>query len=144
MPGTYAGFVNSAVGAKLAVQLGLPRPVRLRRYAADAPLIEGPVLVGGLPESPVAGHAKLLLEREGIDVVDSVPEGTKIGAVVLDLTGVESLRDLDLVRVAVADAAPRLRVQDRGVHAPAPLVARARVGGQRGGDREAALRQVPT
>ena len=48
MAGAYAGFVNSAVGARLAAQLGLPRPVRLRRYSADAPLVDSPVVVAGL------------------------------------------------------------------------------------------------
>ena len=47
MAGTYASFVNSAVGKKLAAQLGLPRPARLRRYDVGAPLLDGPVLVGG-------------------------------------------------------------------------------------------------
>ena len=31
MAAGYASFVNTAVGRKLATQLGLPRPVRLRR-----------------------------------------------------------------------------------------------------------------
>ena len=45
MSGAYANVVNSAVGRRFAAQLGLPRPVKLRRYAVGQPLIDGPVLV---------------------------------------------------------------------------------------------------
>ena len=113
MAGAYAGFVNSAVGTRLATQLGLPRPVRLRRYAADAPLIEGPVLVGGLTDAPVAVRARDLLAGEGVDVVDAVPDGEKIGAAVLDLTAVQDPADLDVVRVVLAPALKALRPSGR-------------------------------
>ncbi|MGA8980394.1 MAG: 3-oxoacyl-ACP reductase [Pedococcus sp.] len=113
MAGAYAGFVNSAVGTRLATQLGLPRPVRLRRHGADAPLIEGPVLVGGLTDAPVAVRARDLLAGEGVDVVDAVPDGEKIGAAVLDLTGVQDPADLDVVRVVLAPALKALRPSGR-------------------------------
>ena len=64
MVGTYASFVNSAVGRKLAAQLGLPRPARLRRYDVGAPLLDGPVLVGGHRDA-LAGRARDLLAGEG-------------------------------------------------------------------------------
>jgi 3-oxoacyl-[acyl-carrier protein] reductase len=41
----YTRFVNGGLGKKLSKQLGLPRPAILRRYAPDAPLTVGPVLV---------------------------------------------------------------------------------------------------
>ncbi|KQU68773.1 3-oxoacyl-ACP reductase [Phycicoccus sp. Root101] len=115
MTGAYAGFVNSAVGTKLAAQLGLPRPVRLRRYAADAPLVEGPVLVAGLADAPVAEHVRTLLSDEGVEVVDAVPAGSRLGAVVLDLTTVTEPGDLDLVRVVLAPAVKALRASGRVV-----------------------------
>ncbi|WP_406830746.1 3-oxoacyl-ACP reductase [Pedococcus sp. KACC 23699] len=115
MPGAYAGFVNSAVGTKLAAQLGLPRPVRLRRYAADAPLVEGPVLVGGLTSAPAASQVRDLLSRAGVEVVDTVAEGTKVGAVVIDLTTVQEPADLDVVRVVLAPAVKALRASGRVV-----------------------------
>ncbi len=43
----YGDLVHSSVGARVASALGLPRPERLRRYAAGAPLIDGPVVLGG-------------------------------------------------------------------------------------------------
>lgn len=45
MPDKYTKFVNGELGKKLSKQLGLPRPAVLRRYAPDAPLTVGPVLV---------------------------------------------------------------------------------------------------
>ena len=91
MAGTYAGIVNSAVGAKLAAQLGLPRPAKLRRYAVGAPLIEGPVLVGGLGEAPVAVRVRDLLKLEGVDTVTGVASSERVSAVVADLTEASEL-----------------------------------------------------
>ncbi|MEP6855799.1 MAG: 3-oxoacyl-ACP reductase [Pedococcus sp.] len=113
MAGAYAGFVNSALGTKLATRLGLPQPVRLRRYVAEAPLIEGPVLVGGLTDAPVATRAKDLLAEEGIEVVDAVPDGEKVGAAILDLTAVQGPGDLDGVRVLLAPALKAMRASGR-------------------------------
>ena len=80
MPGAYQGFVTNPIGKKLAVQLGLPRPVRLRRYAVGEPLIDGPVLVGGLGDAPVAARVRDLLKVEGVDTVDEVAQGTAVSA----------------------------------------------------------------
>lgn len=45
MADNYTKFVNGGLGKSLSKQLGLPRPAILRRYAPDAPLTVGPVLV---------------------------------------------------------------------------------------------------
>ena len=115
MAGAYAGFVNSAVGARLAAQLGLPRPVRLRRYSADAPLVEAPVLVAGLDDAPVAARVRDLLAREDVEVVASPPAGSKVGAVVLDLTAVHGPADLAVVRDVLGPAVKALRPSGRVV-----------------------------
>ncbi len=75
MPGAYASVVDTAVGKKLAAQLGLPRPARLRRYAVGEPLIDGPVLVGGHGEAPLAARVRSLLRGEAVDTVDEVASG---------------------------------------------------------------------
>jgi 3-oxoacyl-[acyl-carrier protein] reductase len=113
MAGAYAGIVNSAVGARLATQLGLPRPARLRRYAVGGPLIEGPVLVGGLGESPVASRVRDLLELEGVDAVDGVSAGDRVGAVVADLTEATVPGDLEALRALVAPALKGLHSSGR-------------------------------
>ncbi len=47
MSDTYLRLVNSGVTAKIAKQLGLPRPSPLQRYTPGQPLVDGPVLVLG-------------------------------------------------------------------------------------------------
>ena len=115
MAGTYAGLVSSPLGKKLAVQLGLPRPAQLRRYAVGAPLVDGPVLVGGLGESPVGTRVRALLDAEGIEYVAQVASGDRVGAVVADLTAVSTLDELDLLRALVAPALKGLRPSGRVV-----------------------------
>src|SRR4029079_13615905 len=102
MAGSCAGFVNSPVGRRLATQLGLPRPVRLRRYAAGDPLVEGPVLVGGLREAPVAERVPDLLNAAGVAALDEVGAGQRLGAVVADLTALQGPADLEALRALVA------------------------------------------
>lgn len=104
MAGTYAGIVNSRVGTRLAAQLGLPRPARLRRYAVGAPLIDGPVLVGGLGAAPVAARVRDLLKLEGVDAVDELPSGGRVAAVVADLTEAREPADLEVLRALVGPA----------------------------------------
>lgn len=104
MAGTYAGIVNSRLGTRLAAQLGLPRPARLRRYAVGAPLIDGPVLVGGLGAAPVAARVRDLLKLEGVDAVDELPSGGRVAAVVADLTEAREPADLEVLRALVGPA----------------------------------------
>jgi 3-oxoacyl-[acyl-carrier protein] reductase len=47
MSDRYISFANSAAGRTVVKRLGLPDPVRLRRYRPGDPDIEAPVLVGG-------------------------------------------------------------------------------------------------
>jgi 3-oxoacyl-[acyl-carrier protein] reductase len=111
----YASFVNTAVGKKLAAQLGLPRPVRLRRYAADAPLVDAPVLVGGHGDIPFAGRVRALLETESVTAVETVTPGQRVAAVVADLTAVESPEDLESLRALVGPALRALAPSGRVV-----------------------------
>ncbi|MDF2092109.1 3-oxoacyl-ACP reductase [Knoellia sp. 3-2P3] len=111
----YASFVNTGVGQKLAAQLGLPRPVRLRRYAADAPLVDGPVLVGGHGDAPLAGRVRALLEQESGTAVESLTQGQRVAAVVADLSAVESPEDLETLRSLVGPALRSLAPSGRVV-----------------------------
>src|SRR3569832_1576143 len=47
MADRYQDFASSSLGRLLVRNLGLPPPVRLDRYDAGAPWVDGPVLVGG-------------------------------------------------------------------------------------------------
>jgi 3-oxoacyl-[acyl-carrier protein] reductase len=97
----------------VAAQLGLPRPVRLRRYTPGDPLIEGPVLVGGHEDAPVAARVRTLLAADGVATVDEVATGYAVGAVVADLTDVADPADLEALRALVAPALKGLRPSGR-------------------------------
>ncbi|MCM3687898.1 3-oxoacyl-ACP reductase [Kocuria rosea] len=84
MADTYLDLVSSAPGAELARRLGLPRPVRLRRHRAGAPLVPGPVLVLGRGEEADRIAAALL--GWDLDVRRHPDDVARFGAIVLALT----------------------------------------------------------
>jgi 3-oxoacyl-[acyl-carrier protein] reductase len=89
----YTKFVNGGLGKKLSKQLGLPRPAILRRYAPDAPLTVGPVLVVSDDASAADADAiaKALVSWD-VDVRRSADGGDDLrwGGVVLVGTAAES------------------------------------------------------
>lgn len=112
MTDAYFDFANSALGARIASALGLPKPLVLERYAAGQPVIRGSVLLGGggepqllhalaaalksmeaqtlaharLPQwMAVANKAGLMTGRWG---VDGQP-GERVKALVFDATGMD-------------------------------------------------------
>lgn len=80
MTDRYTTFVSGGFGKKLAKQLGLPTPVRLRRYAPGEPLCEGPVAVVG--EGPYAAAVTAMLAARDIS---TEPGDGSIGGLVIDL-----------------------------------------------------------
>lgn len=64
----YTQLVNSPVVKRVAKQVGLPRPVPLRRYVPGSPLIEGRVLVGGAPSGRLAAPLMRVLVDVGAEV----------------------------------------------------------------------------
>ncbi len=64
----YTQLVNTPVGGVIAKQVGLPKPVPLRRYAAGKPVVEGKVLVGGAPGGRLAVPLMRVLADVGADV----------------------------------------------------------------------------
>ncbi len=113
MTDTYAQLVNSPVGARVARQLGLPRPTRLRRYAVGSPLVPGPVVVGGHGDAPLIGRIRSLLQAAGLETLETgVPEST-IAAVVADLSTVDNPADLESLRAIVAPALKQLSPSGR-------------------------------
>jgi 3-oxoacyl-[acyl-carrier protein] reductase len=110
---TYTQLVNSRVGRQLAGRLGLPRPVPLRRYAPGDPLVVGTVLVAGHGDAPLAGRMRRMLTGEHLDVVADASGPQRLGAVVLDLSGIEDPAQLDVVRTVVGPALKRLAPSGR-------------------------------
>ena len=107
MAGTYAGLVNSAVGAKLAAQLGLPRPAKLRRYAVGrSPSSTARCSWAAWGDAPVAVRVRDLLKREGDRHRRPRWRRRAGGAVVADLTEARGPRR---PRVAARPLAPALK-----------------------------------
>lgn len=101
MADSYTNFVSAGFGKKLAAQLGLPQPVKLKRYKPGQALVDGPVLVLGPSDCPSAeAVSQYMLEGmgsgEAIDIRRQAvsPGGNKWAAIVVVLTGVQSPSDL--------------------------------------------------
>ncbi len=100
----YGDLVRTGLGRKVVSSLHLPNPVRLRRYAPQAPLIEGPVVVAGHGAAPLASPITSMLTSSAIDVLGEVPADGRVGAVVADLSAAEHPQDLESLRAVVSPA----------------------------------------
>jgi 3-oxoacyl-[acyl-carrier protein] reductase len=92
MSDRYQSLIHTPVGQLLAKNLGLPNPVRLERYEAGAPLVDGTVVVGGsgrLTDAVVAS-----LDELGIASVSDATPGERYKGLVFDATGITSSADL--------------------------------------------------
>ncbi|HJQ03943.1 MAG TPA: 3-oxoacyl-ACP reductase [Nocardioides sp.] len=92
MSDKYQGFVSSPIGKILVKNLGLPNPVKLDRYTAGDPLVQGTVLVGG--RGRLAESLPGLLDGLGIASATAQAEGEKYKGLVFDATGITSTADL--------------------------------------------------
>ena len=101
MPDRYLKLVNSSVGSKVAGRVGLPQPIKLRRYTPSDPLLPGPALLGSTTGKPTAALRKLLTGA-GVELRDAVREGERISALVLDARPVKTPADLGAVREFLA------------------------------------------
>lgn len=109
----YAALLSSPLGKRVVDSLGLPKPTTLRRYAVDAPLLDGAALVGGLGEdTPIADRAKALLETEGVEIGDPF-DTLPVAAVIVDLTAMAGPADLERLRAVVAPSLKRLTSSGR-------------------------------
>ncbi|MGY1704045.1 3-oxoacyl-ACP reductase [Geodermatophilus sp. SYSU D00697] len=105
----YRDFANSGPGTAITRQLGLPRPAVLRRHEPGAPLLPGPALVGTAGEGRLAKHLTGLLEDAGVPVLPGVgDDGGRLGAVLLDATGLTGPADLAAAHAVLAPAVKRL------------------------------------
>jgi 3-oxoacyl-[acyl-carrier protein] reductase len=109
----YRDFANSGIGTTITKNLGLPRPAVLRRYEPGQPLLPGPAVVGSAGEGRLREEVTQLLKDAGVPVVspvvaDGSPDGEKLGAVVLDATGLTGPADLAGAHAFLAPAIKRL------------------------------------
>jgi 3-oxoacyl-[acyl-carrier protein] reductase len=116
----YRDFANSGLGTTITKNLGLPRPAVLRRYEPGQPLLPGPAVVGSAGEGRLREEVTRLLKDAGVTVVspvaaDGSTDGEKLGAVVLDATGLAGVPDLASAHDFLAPAIKRLRASGRVV-----------------------------
>jgi 3-oxoacyl-[acyl-carrier protein] reductase len=105
----YRDFANSGVGSTVAEQLGLPRPAVLRRYEPGAPLLTGPAVVGTTGGGRLHETLIRVLEDAGVPVQPpTATDGERLGAVLLDATGVTGPADLAAAHEFLAPAVRRL------------------------------------
>jgi 3-oxoacyl-[acyl-carrier protein] reductase len=85
MTDRYQDFVSSSLGQLLVKNLGLPNPVRLDRYVAGSPLVEGTVVVGGTGR--LAEHLPGILAALEVKTTTAADPGDRYRGLVLDATG---------------------------------------------------------
>jgi 3-oxoacyl-[acyl-carrier protein] reductase len=94
MSDRYTSFANTTAGRAVVKRLGLPEPLRLRRYRPGDPDVEGAVLVGG--SGRLAEPVRKLLQSIGAGT--EAGEGPYTGLVfdatgITDSTGLRALYD---------------------------------------------------
>ncbi|MFF0782658.1 3-oxoacyl-ACP reductase [Streptomyces sp. NPDC003720] len=94
MADRYLSFTGTAPGRFLTRRLGLPQPAELRRWSAEHPALEGPLL--HLTAGASALDLAPVLARAGLAPGDRDP-----AAVVLDATGVRDVGALAEVHAAL-------------------------------------------
>ena len=114
----YRDFANSGFGTTITKQLGLPRPGKLRRYTPGEPLLPGPVVIGSAGEGRLRDTVATAVKDAGGTVqspvtADGGTDGGKLGAVVLDATGLTGPADLAAAHDFLAPALKRLRPAGR-------------------------------
>ena len=125
MSDRYRDFANSGFGTTITKRLGLPRPAVLRRYEPGQPLLPGPVIVGSAGEGALRDTVSAVLKDAGVTVLSPVAadggsDGEKLGAVVLDATGLGSPADLAAAHDFLKPAIKRLRPSGRVLVLGAP------------------------
>jgi len=96
MSDRYQGFTSSPIGKLVVKNLGLPNPMKLERYSAGAPLVDGTVLVGG--RGRLVESLPGLLDTLGIASTSVKPDEGRVKGLVFDATGLTASGDLVALR----------------------------------------------
>ncbi|MFJ9829870.1 3-oxoacyl-ACP reductase [Streptomyces sp. NPDC101169] len=114
MADRYLSFTGTAPGRFLTRRLGLPQPAELRRWSAEHPALEGPLL--HLTAGASALDLAPVLARAGLAPGDRDP-----AAVVLDATGVRDVGALAEVHAALRPVVRSVAPSGRVLVLGAPL-----------------------
>lgn len=87
MRDVYQQFANSGLGSEVVNRLGLPKPVRLRRYEPGQPLLDGPALVGSSTGGRLSTAVRAVLADAGVEETPQDADA-KYGALIFDATGI--------------------------------------------------------
>ncbi|MFF1452621.1 3-oxoacyl-ACP reductase [Streptomyces sp. NPDC058274] len=99
MADRYLGFAGTAPGRFLTRRLGLPQPTALRRWSAERPVLEGPLL--HLTAGASGLDLEKVLARTGLEVRTAATGADRPAALVLDATGVAGVEGLAEVHAAL-------------------------------------------
>jgi 3-oxoacyl-[acyl-carrier protein] reductase len=113
----YTQLVNTPVGKAVAKQVGLPKPVPLKRWVPGSPVVEGRVLVGGAPSgrlavplaraladagasvsTPLRPDLRAAAAEAGLDAAPWTPKASadhRYAALVFDATGIAESAQLE-------------------------------------------------
>lgn len=100
MSDRYIHFVNSTLGHALARNLGLPMPITLDRFNADAPVVSGAVLFGSADTAALSKAIAGILKSIKADVHGQDGKAFSAGskqtfkALVFDASGIRDSADL--------------------------------------------------
>jgi 3-oxoacyl-[acyl-carrier protein] reductase len=114
MTDRYQDFVSSSLGRLLVKHLGLPDPVRLERYVAGSPLVDGTVVLGGTGR--LVEHLPAVLKSLDIESTTVTDPASRSKGLVFDATDLTdpgqlvALRDFFSPLMRSLEACPRLVV----------------------------------
>jgi 3-oxoacyl-[acyl-carrier protein] reductase len=97
----YQRLSSTPPGRFLVGRLGLPESTPLRRYEPGQPLLDGPALIGGVPEHRLLSTVERVLKAAGADALSAAPADgadTRLAAVVFDASGITASDDLHALR----------------------------------------------
>jgi 3-oxoacyl-[acyl-carrier protein] reductase len=96
MTDRYQDFASSSLGRLLVKNLGLPDPVRLERYIAGSPLVDGTVVLGGTGR--LEDHLPKLLDGLGIETTTTADPASRFKGLLFDATGLTDPAQLVALR----------------------------------------------
>lgn len=115
MSDRYIDFVNSPLGQLLAKNLGLPAPLALDRFKADAPVVKGAVLVGAAAGGELTAAITQVLaniKAEVFAAADSAVHGLASAAGLATVSYAPAAEDGQKFKALVFDASGITRSDD--------------------------------